>query len=81
MTITLDPDQEAWHRARVASGDFASVEAAARQLLGARIAELDNGEDSDDVSWAKPYLDEGRRRSIAASSFRSKSIRRTTRRC
>ena len=59
MKITLDPDPEAWLRARVASGDFASVEAAARQLLGERIAELDKGEDPDDIAWAKPYLDEG----------------------
>jgi hypothetical protein len=29
MTITLHPDQEAWLEARVTSGDFASVEAAA----------------------------------------------------
>jgi antitoxin ParD1/3/4 len=45
MTITLHPDQEAWLQSRVASGDFASVEAAARQLLGERIAELAEGEE------------------------------------
>jgi len=61
MTITLHPDQEAWLEARVASGDFASVEAAARQLLSERIAELEKGEDEapDDITWAKPYVDEG----------------------
>ena len=39
MTITLKPDQEAWLKSRVASGDFASVEEAARQLIDERIAE------------------------------------------
>ncbi len=61
MAITLHPDQEAWLESRVACGDFASVEAAARQLLGERIAELAKGEDgaSDDEAWMKPYIDEG----------------------
>ena len=61
MAITLHPDQEAWLETRVASGDFASVDAAARQLLGERIAELAKGEDgrSDDEVWMKPYIDEG----------------------
>jgi antitoxin ParD1/3/4 len=62
MAITLHPDQEAWLKARVASGDFASVEAAARQLIGERIAELAHSEDDardDDMAWAKPYIDEG----------------------
>jgi antitoxin ParD1/3/4 len=38
MTITLDPEQEAWLKSRVASGDFASVEEAARHLIDDRIA-------------------------------------------
>ena len=57
MTITLDPDQEAWLEARVASGDFASVEEAARRLIAERIAELVL-EENDDMAWAKPYVDE-----------------------
>jgi antitoxin ParD1/3/4 len=61
MTITLHPDQEAWLKRRAASGDFDSVEAAARQLLGERIAQLDEGEDgaSDDAAWMKPHIDKG----------------------
>ncbi len=39
MPITLTPDQEAWLSAHVASGDFASIEEAARQLINERIAE------------------------------------------
>jgi antitoxin ParD1/3/4 len=57
MAITLDPDQEAWLEARVASGDFASVEEAARQLIAERIVERLLKE-SDDMEWAKPYVDE-----------------------
>jgi antitoxin ParD1/3/4 len=57
MTITLKPDQEAWLKTRVASGDFASIEAAARQLIDERIAERVL-EESDDLAWAKPYVDE-----------------------
>ena len=62
MTITLRPDQEAWLRTRVANGDYASVEAAARQILDQKIAELADaeGDAADDLAWAKPYVDEGR---------------------
>jgi antitoxin ParD1/3/4 len=59
MPITLTPEQEAWCKAHVARGDFASVEAAARQLIDERIAER-AAEESDDLSWAKPYVDEAR---------------------
>jgi antitoxin ParD1/3/4 len=56
MTITLHPEQRAWLESRVASGDFASVEEAARQLIDDRIAELEL--EADDLAWAKPYVDE-----------------------
>ncbi len=59
MTITLTAEQEAWLKAHVASGDFASVEEAARQLIDERIAER-AAEEGDDLSWAKPYVDEAR---------------------
>ena len=58
MTITLRPEQEAWIKAHVATGDFASIEEAARQLIDDRIAELAH-DASDDMAWAKPYVDEG----------------------
>ena len=57
MTITLNPDQEARIKTRVASGDFASVEEAARQLIDEALAERAL-EESDDMAWAKPYVDE-----------------------
>ncbi|HEY8072344.1 MAG TPA: hypothetical protein VIE47_10330 [Methylocystis sp.] len=59
MPITLTPDQEAWLQAHVATGDFASIEEAARQLIDERIAEI-AAEDDDDLEWAKPLLDEAR---------------------
>jgi len=56
MMITLKPDQEAWIKTRVASGDYASVEEAARQLIDDRITGLEV--EDDDLAWAKPYVDE-----------------------
>jgi antitoxin ParD1/3/4 len=44
-------------KTRVASGDFASVEEAARQLIDEALAERALDE-SDDLAWAKPYVDE-----------------------
>ena len=39
MPITFTAEQEAWLRAHVASGAFASIEEAARQVIDERIAE------------------------------------------
>lgn len=55
--ITLNPDQEAQIRTRVASGDFASVEDAARQLIDEALVERAL-EENDDMTWAKPHVDE-----------------------
>jgi antitoxin ParD1/3/4 len=62
MSITLTPEQETWIKAHVATGDFASVEEAAHQLIDDRIAELanDEGDEQDDMAWAKPLVDEAR---------------------
>jgi antitoxin ParD1/3/4 len=57
VTVTLTPEQEAWLAARVAHGDFASAEAAVRQLLDASMADYAMIE-QDDLVWAKPYVDE-----------------------
>jgi antitoxin ParD1/3/4 len=59
MTITLTREQESWILARVANGEFLSVEAAARQLIDERIADLSQP-GHDDLAWAKPYVDEAR---------------------
>jgi antitoxin ParD1/3/4 len=42
--------------ARVARGQFAAIEAAARQLIDESIFEIDIEE--DDMAWAKPPMDE-----------------------
>jgi antitoxin ParD1/3/4 len=63
MAISLSPEQQAWLLAHVERGDFASVGEAARQLLDERIAERiaeRMAEESDDLAWAKPYVDEAR---------------------
>jgi len=57
MTVTLNPDQEARLKTHVARGDFASVEEAARQLIDEALVERALDE-SDDMAWAKPYVDE-----------------------
>ncbi len=61
MSINLTRKQETWIKARVATGEFASVEDAARRLIDDRIAELadDEGGEPDDMAWAKPLVDEG----------------------
>ena len=56
MAINLTPQQEAWIAARVAKGEFSSVEAGARQLVDERIDEI--ALEEDDLAWAKPYVDE-----------------------
>jgi antitoxin ParD1/3/4 len=57
VTITLTPEQEAWVAARVAKGDYASPEAAARDLINAGMADY-AGVGEDDLAWVKPYVDE-----------------------
>jgi antitoxin ParD1/3/4 len=58
MSLSLTPDQQAWLAARVARGEFRSIEEAARQLIDERIAERMIEE--DDLAWAKPYVDDAR---------------------
>ena len=58
MTITLTKEQQAWISAHVAKGEFSSPEAAVRQLVDERIAEIAL-EEQDDLSWALPQVREG----------------------
>src|SRR5690242_10313232 len=55
MQITLSAEQERWLRKRVANGEFHSVDDAIRQLISDRIIM-----DGDDMTWAKPLVDEAR---------------------
>jgi antitoxin ParD1/3/4 len=59
MSITLTPDQEARLAMLVAAGDFATVEEAARALLDQKLADLESDQ-TDDLGWAKPLVDEAR---------------------
>ncbi len=53
MNINLPPDQEHWLKARIAHGEFASVDDAVRRMIADRMAF-----DVDDHAWAKPFVDE-----------------------
>jgi antitoxin ParD1/3/4 len=55
MEISLSPAQQEWLRARVARGEFATIEDAA----SAAITESMAG-DIDDLAWARPYVDQAR---------------------
>jgi antitoxin ParD1/3/4 len=54
MNIVLPRDQQEWLQARVASGEFASIEEAVQRVIAERMAL-----ETDDMAWAKPYVDEG----------------------
>ncbi len=57
MNVVLKPEHETWLKARVASGEFDSIDDAVSQMLDARmLEEIEN----DDLAWAKPYVDEAR---------------------
>jgi Arc/MetJ-type ribon-helix-helix transcriptional regulator len=56
ITVELKPEQQKWLEDEVAAGHFASVD----EALRVAVAELMRPLDTDDLSWAKPYLDEAR---------------------
>jgi predicted transcriptional regulator len=58
MNIRLKPDTEEWLKTQVAEGRFESIEQAVEILL---VEGRLNQEalDHADLSWAKPYIDEG----------------------
>jgi antitoxin ParD1/3/4 len=55
MNIVLPPDQEQWLKARVAEGEFASLDAAVQQMIAERMAF-----EASDFAWAVPYVDVAR---------------------
>jgi antitoxin ParD1/3/4 len=77
MLITLTPEQEAWLKAYVANGDFASIEEAARQLIDERIAER-AAEETDDLAWPSPMLTKPAKLLRAVSLSLSMSTRPVT---
>ncbi|HMK79189.1 MAG TPA: hypothetical protein VK438_06040 [Xanthobacteraceae bacterium] len=58
MNIRLKPDTEEWLKAQVAEGRFPSIEEAVEVFVseGRRAQEQ---LDATDLSWAKPYIEEG----------------------
>lgn len=76
MTIVLTPEQQTWIDAHVAKGQYASAEDATRILLDEAMYSHDSG--FDDLSWAKPLIDEAlaeveRGETISAEEFRAES--------
>jgi antitoxin ParD1/3/4 len=55
MNIPLTSEQIAWLRAKVAAGQFTSVEEAAVVAINATMAS-----EADDMAWARPLVDEAR---------------------
>lgn len=55
MNIPLTPEQIAWLQRKVAAGEYDSLETAAAAAIDDTIAS-----ESDDLSWAKPLVDEAR---------------------
>lgn len=55
MTITLPREQQEWLEAQVAAGHYDSVEQAVASIVAEHM-QLD----IDDLSWAKPLVDEAR---------------------
>jgi antitoxin ParD1/3/4 len=55
MNIKLPPEQQEWLEAQVAAGNYASVD----EALAVAVADL-MAIHSDDLAWAKPYVDQAR---------------------
>lgn len=55
MTITLPREQQEWLEAQVKAGVYASIDEAVASILAEHM-ELD----IDDLSWARPLVDEAR---------------------
>lgn len=57
MNIRLKPDTEEWLKVQVAEGRFRSLEEAVEALVDED--KFMQGKLGADLSWAKPYIDEG----------------------
>jgi len=55
MNVTLPIEQQKWLEAEVAAGRFASID----EALAVAVADL-MAIQSDDLAWAKPYVDQAR---------------------
>jgi antitoxin ParD1/3/4 len=57
MSIMLNREQEEWLQAKVAAGEFASLDQAVKSAVQRLI--IDDELDDDDLDWAKPLVEEG----------------------
>ena len=57
MSIRLKPETEEWLKIQVAEGRFSSIEDAVEALVADDRAHAEL--DATDLSWAKPYIEEG----------------------
>jgi Arc/MetJ-type ribon-helix-helix transcriptional regulator len=57
MNIQLPPDQQKWLEEQVKAGHFASLD----EAIAAAVDDLRLSKVDDDLSWAKPYVDEARK--------------------
>jgi antitoxin ParD1/3/4 len=55
MNVKLPPEQQQWIEAQVVAGHFESVD----EALAVAVADL-MAVHSDDLAWAKPYVDRAR---------------------
>jgi Arc/MetJ-type ribon-helix-helix transcriptional regulator len=58
MSIMLTKEHEDWLRAKVAAGEFASLDEAVKSAVQRLIID-DERDDDDDLMWAKPLAAEG----------------------
>jgi len=65
MNIRLSPEQVAWLEAKVATGQFLSVEEAAAAAISDSMAS-----ESEDLAWARPLVDAARA-SVESGQFRT----------
>ena len=83
MKIELSSDQQAWLEARVADGEFPSIEAAVGSLLDAQRV-WESALEEDDLEWAKPLVDEAlaqieRGEVLTAEEFKARNAARRAR--
>jgi Arc/MetJ-type ribon-helix-helix transcriptional regulator len=57
MNIQLPPDQQKWLEEQVKAGHFASLD----EAIAAAVDDLRLSKVDDDLSWAKPYVEEARK--------------------
>ena len=58
MSIMLTKEHEDWLRAKVAAGEFASLDEAVKAAVQRLIID-DERDDDDDLMWAEPFAAEG----------------------